>query len=60
MNIGRDSIVQYLKEQLLGPRIGPDELLLNPPLDNYITGILYPPQKSLAESTSLNILHKKK
>ena len=44
MSNGRDAIVGYLRSQLLGPRFSEDELLVNKPLDNYITGILYPQQ----------------
>ena len=38
----RLQVVDYLRQQLIGPIDGPEEELIGSPLDRYLLGILYP------------------
>jgi hypothetical protein len=38
----RDDLSRALAADLIGPRLGADEILDDPPLDHYVTAILYP------------------
>lgn len=38
----RDSLIDLLRRDLVGPQSGPNELIVARPSDQYVTGILYP------------------
>lgn len=46
----REKIVEYLKQELLGPRGGDDETLTEEPFQRYTTGVLFPLEESFAHS----------
>ena len=46
----REQIVEYLRDQLIGPRDGPEEVLQDPPDRRYLMGHLYPQQVEMGET----------
>ena len=49
MSDAREIIIERLREDLIGPYSGGDELLLNKPSDQYLTGIVYPKETRIPE-----------
>jgi hypothetical protein len=48
----RAAFIDYLRSQLLGPAGGMNEELVESPTARYLTGVLYPPDASMAAATA--------
>jgi len=46
----RLQVVNYIRQQLIGPIDGPEEELIGSPLDRYLLGVLYPQVQSVDET----------
>src|SRR5687767_2987827 len=53
VGVGQAAVTAFLRQELIGPAGGEDELLHDPPHRRYLMGTLYPKQTSTAELEEL-------